>query len=105
MRRAVTAVAAAAVLMVGTPTAHAEAKGVNVCTRAEFHKIHKGDRIKKVRRLCGRGHQEWFISGTRFSPAEQGRSYHGRSRYDTIEVDFKKKSGTWVVTSKFAFWL
>jgi hypothetical protein len=78
--------------------------GDNTCSRADFHKVHRGDTLTKVRRLCGKGTQEYFFGATYFSNAAQTRKYSTAGRWSSAYVDFEKKAGVWRVTSKWAFW-
>ncbi|HZC51408.1 MAG TPA: hypothetical protein VE441_02780 [Mycobacterium sp.] len=76
-------------------------------TKAEFHSVAKGWSMTRVHnRFDTAGRQSWFFGATAYSAAEQGREYRAchHPTYSIIEVDYKKKSGTWRVTSKSAYW-
>jgi hypothetical protein len=54
-----------------------------------------------------RGKQTWYsagYSGPYGWPAEQSREYRVKSRWGSVDLTFKKKSGTWRVSSKYAYW-
>ena len=107
-RRAVGLVAAVALsspLAVAATAGPAAADTGSCVTKSEFHKVSKGMHIGRVHRIFDiNGHQTYFSSGSQYFPAEQWREYKAcvHPKYSTVEVDYKKRNGDWVVTSKYA---
>jgi len=88
------------------PTA-AMADTAGCATRAEFHHVHKGQSLAKVRRIMDtNGHQTYFYNGT-YIPDSQSRDYRAcyHPRWSSISVDFDRKGGVWKVTGKSAYWI
>ncbi len=55
--------------------------------------------------LCCWGQQTYYSSGSKYYPATQGREYKPcGSSYSYVSVDYKRKNGRWVATSKYAYW-
>lgn len=68
-------------------------------TRTEYRKVVKGMRIARVHRIFDtNGTQYFHMSGY------QSREYRTRSEYGFVYVDYRRRNGFWVVTSKSAYW-
>jgi hypothetical protein len=92
------------------PTA-AMADTPSYVSKTEFRRVHKGMGIKRVHRIFDvRGKQtayyDGYKCGTRYGwCAEQDREYRTRGKWGYVSIDYVRKHGRWVVTSKHALWL
>jgi hypothetical protein len=99
-----TAVALAPGIIVAAP---AVADTPGCVTKAEFGAVAKGWSMKRVHnKFDTRGKQTWYMSGSKYFPAEQSREYRAcvHPTWSSVNVDYAKKSGVWRVTSKYAYW-
>jgi hypothetical protein len=118
-RRRLAATALTGVLLAGSTTVvgttslatPAEAHVRPCVSKAEFRKVERGFRIRRVHRIFDvRGTQYYFFGATPYSRAEQGRQYRACTHawrggpHGTVYVDYRKRRGTWRVISKSAFW-
>lgn len=85
----------------------ASADTAGCVTKTEFRAVSKGWSITRVyNRFDTHGHQTYFIGGSKYFPAEQGREYKSCTdpSFSTVEVDYKKRDGVWRVSDRFAYW-
>lgn len=109
MKRAIAAVVTATALTVPAAViiaAPAQAAEPYV-TQAEFRQVTKGMRLKRVHLIFDiSGKQTMYFPAypSLGMPAEQTREYRVKSEWGSVDVDYKRKDGVWVVIRKTAYW-
>ncbi len=101
----VSAVFVAGPLVAASPASAADTAGC--VTKAEFKSVSKGMGIQRVHNIFDTaGKQTYYSSGSKYFPAEQWRAYKAcvKPTWSSLEVDYKRKNGKWVVTAKYAYW-
>lgn len=78
----------------------------NYVSKGEFKKVHKGMKMAHVHNIFDiKGKQTSYASGERgWWPATQTREYRTKSKWGSVEIDYKKVKGAWRVDSKYAYW-
>jgi hypothetical protein len=109
MKRAIAAILTATAVALPTValTASPASASEPYVTKAEFRQVTRGMKITRVHRIFDvKGRQ------TIYSPAypsigiaaEQTREYRTKSSWGFVDIDYKRKDGTWVVVRKSAYW-
>lgn len=92
-------------LVAASPATAADTAGC--VTKAEFKSVSKGMGLKRVHNILDTaGKQTYYSSGSKYYPAVQWREYKAcvKPTWSSVNVDYKRKNGRWVVTNKSAYW-